>query len=256
MTDLATTHDMLYQGKLTLEQPRRAYRFGSDAMLLAAAIPAHNPSHEGRKVLELGCGVGAVLLAGHYRAPGIHLTGIERETEYAELARANIRRNNAENHVTVVQGDVCDRGLLHLLGVFDHVVANPPYYEVEKHSAAPDELRRVARQQAPGDLGEWLQAANRFVKPKGSVTVIHSVEKLDELVDGLKKFCGAIRIFPLWPQAVQACKRVIVTGQKGSRAPLSLLPGLVLHQADGQLAPCAAEIINQGRSLWDTLEER
>ena len=251
MDDLATTHDSIYQGKLTLEQPKKAYRFGSDAMLLAASVHAH----DGQKVVELGCGVGAVLLAAHHRLPGIHFTGIEREDRYAALAKANIHRNKAESHVTVVQGDVCDKGMLHLLGTFDHVTANPPYYETGVHSGAPDELRRVARQQCPEDLAEWLQAANRFVKPKGTVTLIHSVEKLDELIEGLKKFCGAIRVFPLWPQAGQSCKRIIIHGLKGSKTPLTIMPGLVLHEADGQMTKRAAEIINRGRSLWDPMGE-
>ena len=247
MSDLATTHDTIYQGKLTLEQPRKAYRFGSDAMLLAASIHAH----DSQKVLELGCGVGAVLMAAHYRLPAIHFTGVEREEVYAALAKENVARNNAENHVTIVQGDVCDKGLLHLLGTFDHVVANPPYYDTGTHSGAVDELRRVARQQSADDLVEWLQAANRFVKPKGTVTIIHSVEKLDELINGLKKFCGAIRVFPLWPQAGQSCKRVIIHALKGSKTPLTIMPGLVMHEADGSMTARAAEIINHGKSLWE-----
>lgn len=67
MDTLATTHDSIYQGKQLLEQPRNGYRFGTDAMLLAAAVQARY----GDKVLELGCGVGAVLLAAHTRLPDV-----------------------------------------------------------------------------------------------------------------------------------------------------------------------------------------
>jgi len=247
MDELATTHDSVYQGKLTLEQPRKAYRFGSDAMLLAAAVHAY----DGQKVLELGCGVGAVLLAAHHRLPATPFVGIELQEEYAALAKANIARNEAEHQVSVVQGDVTDKALLHLLGTFDHVIANPPYYG-ENHSGAVTELRRVARQQSDDDLAEWLQSANRFLKAKGTVTIIHSVEKMDELIEGLKKFCGAIRIFPLWPSAGQSCKRIIIHALKGSKTPLSIMPGLVLHEADGKLTERAAEIINHGQSLWES----
>jgi tRNA1Val (adenine37-N6)-methyltransferase len=247
MDELATTHDSIYQGKLTLEQPRKAYRFGSDAMLLAGAVHAY----DGQKVLELGCGVGAVLLAAHSRLLTTHFVGIEREAEYAALAKANITRNEADHFISVVQGDVTDKAMLHLLGTFEHVIANPPYYG-ENHSGATTELRRVARQQSDDDLAEWFRAANRFLKPKGSFTMIHSVEKLDEIIEGLKKFCGAIRIVPLWPQAGQSCKRIIVHALKSSKTPLTIMPGIVLHEADGTMTQRAAEIINHGHSLWES----
>jgi tRNA1Val (adenine37-N6)-methyltransferase len=246
MEELATTHDSIYQGKLTLEQPRKAYRFGSDAMLLAAAVHAV----DGQKVLELGCGVGAVLLGAHHRLPATHFVGIEREAEYAALAKANVARNEAEQFISIVQGDVTDKALLHLLGTFEHVIANPPYYG-ENHSGATSDLRRVARQQSDHDLAEWLNAANRFLKPKGTITIIHSVEKMDDLIEGLKKFCGAIRVFPLWPQAGQSCKRIIIHALKSSKTPLSIMPGLVLHEADGKLTERAAAVINHGQSLWE-----
>ena len=42
---------------------------------------------------------------------------------------------------------------------------------------------------------------------------------------------GDIRIAPLYPAPGAAASRVIVQGVKGSKAPLQLLPGLVLHDA-------------------------
>jgi tRNA1Val (adenine37-N6)-methyltransferase len=247
MTHLATTVDSIYRGRLTLEQPAKSYRFGSDAMALAAALHAQ----PGQQVLELGCGVGAVLLAAQSRLPEVYFTGIERETAYTHLANKNIRHNRAQDYISIVQGDIADKELFKQLGSFDHVVANPPYYDTERHSAAEDDLRRVAHQHAPEDLGMWLQSANRFLKPKGSITMIHSVEKLDEIIQGLKKFCGAIRIFPLWPQQNQSCKRIIIHALKGSKTPLSIMPGLIMHEQDRQLTKRADQIINNGHSLWE-----
>lgn len=248
MTAMATTHDTIYQGKIRLEQPREGYRFGTDAMLLAASVHAQ----PGERVLELGCGVGAVLLAAQSRLENVTFIGIEREEIYAALAVSNSHTNHAAEYVTVITGDVTEKLLFKSIGGgFDHVIANPPYYETGRHSGAEKELRRVARQQMPEDLGLWLNAANRYLKPKGSITVIHSVEKLDELILGLKSFCGAIRIFPFWPQQGQSCKRIIVHALKGSKTPLTIMPGLVLHEHDGSPTPRAAQIINQGHSLWE-----
>jgi tRNA1(Val) A37 N6-methylase TrmN6 len=58
-----------------------------------------------------------------------------------------------------------------------------------------------------------------------------------------------IAIFPLWPRADEAAKRVIVQIRNGSNAPLALLPGLVLHEADGRYTAAADAILRDGASL-------
>jgi len=42
---------------------------------------------------------------------------------------------------------------------------------------------------------------------------------------------------------------VIVQARKGSRAPFSLLPGLVLHVPDGSWTPGAAAVLRRGSAL-------
>lgn len=247
MDNLATTHDSIYQGKWLLEQPRKGYRFGTDAMVLAAAVQAK----PGEKVLELGCGVGAVLLAAHARMPDVFLTGIERVPDYVELAKRNIIHNKVSRRINIFKGDLQNAMTIHSMGRFDHVIANPPYYEVGRHSGSITEIRRVARQQEPEALAEWIQAANRVLKPKGTVTFIHAAEKLDDLLYGMKRFCGGIRIFPLWPQMGKPSKRIVVQGIKGSKAPLTLYSGLVMHQEDGLSTERALEVINHGQSIWE-----
>lgn len=244
MSQFSTTEDTILQGRLRLLQPSKGYRFGSDAMLLAAAVQGE----PGQKVLELGCGVGAVLLAVASRLGQVSFTGIEREVPYASLAEKNIALNGMENRITLVQGDLHDKELFHRLGTFDHVISNPPYYEAHS-SGAVAWLRRVARQEGEEGIAGWLQAANRFLKPNGTVTLIYPVERLQEVLDGLARFAGAVTIYPLWPQQGVPAKRMLVTAKKSSRAPLSIRAGLALHQADGTLTPEAHAIINEGQGL-------
>ena len=55
------------------------------AVLVAAAVPARAGEH----VLDLGSGVGAAMLCLAARVPGLVLTGVERQADYADLARRN-----------------------------------------------------------------------------------------------------------------------------------------------------------------------
>ena len=67
------------------------------------------------------------------------------------------------------------------------------------------------------------------LRPKGWATFVHRADRLDELLAGLRGRAGGIVVFPLWPKAGQAARRVLVRARKGTRAPLTLAAGLVLH---------------------------
>src|SRR5258708_28337702 len=85
----AVTEDAVLGGALRLRQPRRGHRVGHDAILLAAACPAHGSEH----VVDLGAGVGAAGLAVAARAPGVTVTLVEIDPDLAVLAADNARLN-------------------------------------------------------------------------------------------------------------------------------------------------------------------
>jgi len=58
-----------------------------------------------------------------------------------------------------------------------------------------------------------------------------------------------ISVFPLLPHGGEAAKRIIIQAKKGSRAPLALLHGLVLHRPDGSYTPEADAILRGGAAL-------
>ena len=78
---------------MALWQPVRGFRSGSDAVLLAASVPAR----AGEAVLDLGCGVGVAMYCLGSRVPGVRLTGVERNAEAAGLARRNGTAEVAES---------------------------------------------------------------------------------------------------------------------------------------------------------------
>jgi tRNA1(Val) A37 N6-methylase TrmN6 len=88
-----------------------------------------------------------------------------------------------------------------------------------------------------------------MVRPGGTVTLVHRAERLDELLAGLAQGAGAVVVFPLWPGAGKAAKRVIVQARAGSAAPLRLAPGLVLHDAGGAFTAEAQAILRDGEAL-------
>ena len=81
--------DQFIGGKISLYQPKNGYRANVESILLGAAIHAK----KGQNILELGCGVGAVLCSLMCRIEGLNVVGIESQKRYATLAARNIAYN-------------------------------------------------------------------------------------------------------------------------------------------------------------------
>ncbi|MEL6725632.1 MAG: methyltransferase, partial [Pseudomonadota bacterium] len=102
MTDVTT--DAFFGGRVTVFQPRKGFRAGTDSILLATALPADATG----QVLEFGCGAGGALLPAMSRLEAPHFTGLEKNSEMVALARRGLTENAFDVRGSVVKGDVAD----------------------------------------------------------------------------------------------------------------------------------------------------
>jgi tRNA1(Val) A37 N6-methylase TrmN6 len=246
----ATTADAFLGGRIEILQLKKGHRAGSDAVFLAASVPARS----GERVLDLGTGVGVAGLCLLARVPRLEVTGVEIDGRLCALARENARLNGLSAHFRVLNADVTggpksrrDTGLLR--EGYDHVIANPPFYAAGKVRAAPDEARVRAHVMDQGALGAWIRFLTNCAAPKGRLTLIHRPEALAELLGLLEGRFGDVAVFPLFPGPGEAATRIIVQGRKGSRAGIRLLPGLLLHAPDGSYTEEAEAVLRGGEPL-------
>ncbi|WP_420241300.1 tRNA1(Val) (adenine(37)-N6)-methyltransferase [Roseiterribacter gracilis] len=238
----ATSTDTLLNGRVQLIQPTAGYRAAIDPVLLAAAVPAR----AGETVLELGCGVGAALFCLAARVPDIELVGVESDAETARLARENASANGVGARVQIVHADVGAAPA----GAFARVLLNPPYLEAGAHDPSPEPRKAKAHCHVDGDdLARWINVARTRLVHRGTLSLIHRADRLAVILAALDPYFGDVRILPLWPKRGVAAKRVLVQAAIGSRAPSSLLPGLVLHQDDGAYSDAARAILWDGAAL-------
>jgi tRNA1Val (adenine37-N6)-methyltransferase len=245
MDDL--THDAFLYGKLHLWQPRKGYRAATDPVLLAAACPAM----AGQSVLDLGCGVGAAALCLGARVPGVRLSGLELQPDYAALARRNGQENGID--FAVHEGDL--RAMPQALKVnFDHVIANPPYYSPHG-TRSPDQGRATALQIADTPLTDWVHAATRRLAPLGWLTLICAADGLPEVLAAMGQKMGSTAVLPLTPRTGRPALRILLRARKTGRGAFRLLAPFVLHDGpahDGDresYSPRARQILRNGASL-------
>ena len=242
------SEDRLMGGRIRLLQPVRGYRAGLDAALLAAACHME----PGERALEAGCGAGAVLFQAAARLPGALFTGVERDPAALNLARRNIALNGVEDRVRARPGDVgrgfAAQGFLEAgEPPFDLALANPPFYDDPAAMRAPAPEKRGAWMADTG-LDAWTRFLLRAVRDGGRVLMIHRAERLFDVIALLGAQAGSFQVRPIHPHADESAKRVLVLATRSGKAPLKLLPALVLHERGGEKHTPEAEAILRGEA--------
>ncbi len=240
---MAVTADHLLGGRIVLRQPADGYRAAVDPVLLAAAAPAR----DGRW-LDLGCGVGAVALCLASRLPACQVTGLEVQPALAELARHNVAENGLSGRIDIVTGDLLEPPTGLGEPAFQGVIANPPYLEPDQ-SPPPGQSKAIANQEGVAGLADWIGFAHRAVAHKGWLAMIHRADRIDALCAALHPGFGDVRLLPVWPKRGRPARRVIVLARKGVRSPATVLPGLVLHEEDGEFTSEADAVLRDGAAL-------
>jgi tRNA1(Val) A37 N6-methylase TrmN6 len=234
------TDDKFLGGRVVVRQLTHGFRAGLDAVMLAAAVPAR----PGGAALELGAGAGTASLCLARRIEDLTIAGLEIDERLVDLANANAAANGMDGRVSFVAGDALDPPAA-LRRPFDHVFCNPPFHG-EEGEVSPDAARARALQDE-GQLAGWVVAGLKRTASKGTFTMILRADRLGEALAVLPP--RGVTVFPLWPRADAQAKRIIVQVRNGSRAPLAILPGLVLHEADGCYTPEADAVLREGASL-------
>ncbi len=248
----AVSQDLFLGDALEVRQPRNGYRAGTDAVLLAATL-APELVREG-PVLDVGSGVGVVGLCVAARCPSANVVLLEREPALAALARYNVDHNALAMRVSVVEADIARAtGALEGAGIasetFAFVLANPPYHEEGRSTAAGNHLRAASHQMPPDALEIWARFMNRMAAPGGSAAMIHKTEALPRILSAFEGRFGGISVLPIHARVDEPAIRVIVTGIKGSRAPIAILPSLVLHGPDHAFLPEIEAVFRHGAAL-------
>lgn len=179
-------------------------------------------------MLEAGTGAGAGLMCVAARVPGVTGAGVELDPAMAGLARHNI----AANGLTGLEIRTGDIRTLALEG-FDHAFANPPWHDA-RSTASPLPGRRLAKQAEEGELGAWITALCRAVRPGGTVTLILPAASA----------AGVGAHLPLLPKPGRRPKLALLRlGRELHAAPV------ILHQEDGSYTPQIEAVLRNGAAL-------
>ncbi|HEV8680854.1 MAG TPA: methyltransferase [Stellaceae bacterium] len=239
------TEDALLGGRIRLRQTADGARVAIDPVFLAAAVAAE--PHQ--QVLDVGCGAGAASLCLAARLPECRVTGFDLQRDMVRLAGDNAALNGMAGRVSAIVGDLLRPPPRLSPGMFDHVMANPPFMEAGRGTPAANPAKAAATIEGEANLGDWVRFALAMTRGRGTVTFIHRADRIDALLSHLAGRAGEIVVFPLWPAEGRAASRILVRARTQVAGPARLLPGLILHEADGRFSEAAEAVLRGGAAL-------
>ncbi len=180
-------------GPYRVFQRRRGHRYSLDDTVTAWVAAQVRPA--ACSALDLGTGLGSVLLMLAHKLPAARLYGIEAQAESFELLARNCERNELLGplgRVTIARGDFrepeCMAAVSRALpkGV-DLVTGTPPYQPPGSGTVSPDPQRAHARVELRGGVEAYLQAAARVLAPSGALVVCadaRTPERVERAAEG------------------------------------------------------------------------
>lgn len=185
------TIDDLQIQNLMIFQKENAFRFGTDAVVLANY--AAQTIHKGKRVLDIGTGTGIIPLLLSAKTGAKQFVGVEIQESIAEMATRSVAYNVARGYldadrIQIVQGDI--KALSHdrtWYGQFDYVVTNPPYFKLGTGYVNDQDALLLARHEVKCTLDDIIKAASVMLRPKGTFFMINKPERLADTIELMRK---------------------------------------------------------------------
>jgi tRNA1Val (adenine37-N6)-methyltransferase len=234
------TGDSALGGTVRLVQPRKGYRFGIDAVLLAR-FAAERPA---ARALDLGCGCGAVSLCLLALGGAREALGIDLQEPMVDRARRAARWNGLEGRARFEVADMRGRDRTIAPQSFDLVVANPPYRPASAGRTSPDPASALARHELAGSLADAAAAAAYALGTGGAFCAVYPAARLATLLEGCRGTGLEPKVLqPVHPREGEPASLVLVRCLRGGGEGLELRSPLFLHAAGGGYSPEAQRLL-------------
>jgi tRNA1(Val) A37 N6-methylase TrmN6 len=155
-------------GNWRILQRTDGHRFSLDDLVTAHLAATITGAHPPGRHLDLGCGIGSVLLFVAWRFPEARCLGVEAQGISAALARRSIAWNGAVGRVEVRAGDFRDPEIVDALAAapaFDLVTGTPPYFPVGTGVESDGIQRGPCRFEHRGGIEDYCKTAARVLAP-------------------------------------------------------------------------------------------
>lgn len=226
--------DDLQRGGLRVIQRADAFRFGTDAVLLAdfAAPRRHD------RVCDLGTGTGIIPLLLYARENTISADAVEIQPDMAGMAARSMAMNGLNEKIRVLPGDLRSIRTLLPHARYDLVTCNPPYGKAGGTLLNPDASKRLARHEESCAIEDVACAAAWLLQNGGRLCCVFPAARMIELSDAMRKYRMAPkRIRMVHSRVEKAAHLCLMEGMLDARPGLIIEPPLVIYDENNAYTP-------------------
>ncbi len=240
-------------GPFRVWQRARGHRFSLDDMVTAKVAAQACP--EATVAVDLGCGLGSVLLMLAYKLDGARLWGVEAQAESFALLTRNCERNGfgAGGRVRVAHADLRDPGWIaqvraELPGAGAALVTGtPPYQPLGRGTVSPDPQRAHARVELRGGVEAYLATAAQLLAPDGRMVVCadaRTPERVQRSAAGVGlALVSRMSVVPADGKGALFDVWTLARGEGGRSAACVTEPPFVARDAEGRRTETSLELL-------------
>ena len=222
--------DSLQFGSLRIIQRRDAFRFGTDAVLLADFASARIDDY----VADMGTGTGIISILMASRQERSAYAAIEIQPDMADMASRSVRLNGMHDRINVYHCDFRTAAQQLGYGRFSLAVCNPPYGKAGGVLLSQTDARRIARHESDCTVDDVASSAFDLLKTGGRLAVVFPAARAFEMMFAMRTH----RLEPKRIRTVHATmarepKLILIEAVKDGGSMLHWLPPLILNHEDG-----------------------
>lgn len=152
----------------------KSYTFGVDSIILLDFAKMK----KNKTLIDIGSGSGILSLGAnsYYNLKKVY--AIEIQEEKAKLFKENLKLNGVYN-IEIINEDLNKVSLG--TNAVDYIITNPPYYKITDNIGNKSEEFLISRQEKYLNLENIFDFANKTLKDRGKLFMIHKPERMVEI---------------------------------------------------------------------------
>lgn len=235
--------DDLQINNLKIIQNTTGFCFGIDSVLLANF--AKNIK-DNSMVIDLGTGTGIIpiLLSAKIKAKSI--TGVELQTDVAEMASRSVKLNNLNGLIDIINTDIRTLDKFLGKGKFDVVVTNPPYIKENAGETNENDKKLISRHEIKCTIQDIAKISYDLLRDNGEIYMVHRPDRLMDIMENFRKYRLEIKELRfVYSNKSSQANLVLIKATKFGRPFLKVQKPLYVYKENGEYSDDVLKIYNK-----------
>lgn len=235
--------DDLQINNLKIIQNITGFCFGIDSVLLANF--AKNIK-DNSNVIDLGTGTGIIpiLLSAKIKAKSI--TGVEIQSDVAEMAKRSVELNNLNNLINIVNADIRNLHQIFEKGKFDVVITNPPYIKENTGAINENNKKMISRHEIKCTIQDIAKISYDLLRDNGEFYMVHRPDRLMDIMENFRKYKLEIKELRfVYSNNSSQANLVLIKATKFGRPFLKVQKPLYVYKENGEYSDDVLKIYNK-----------